>query len=247
MATSRARSRPKRQVSARRASSWSRAVGSRSGRWSTRRAEKTDLMARAMAHPGLDEVRVDVEAFVGEAVEVGGQQRRSDRVEVVLGGRAGLEPPDQQLAEVAAQGRGADSRPLPSRCPHQGCHRSGGGPHALACAALLPDLVTAVASLASLAPYGGEGRPRDGHCGHPSRHPGPVGHPSRGPAPMRRSWPGKCPAATPAPASTTAAHGSHPGPSRTTPPGASPRTAASSPRRWAGAFLLARLTAPTTR
>ena len=34
---------------------------------------------------------------------------------------------------------------------------SGGGPHALACAALLPDLVTAVASLCSLAPYGGEG------------------------------------------------------------------------------------------
>jgi pimeloyl-ACP methyl ester carboxylesterase len=34
---------------------------------------------------------------------------------------------------------------------------SGGGPHALACAALLPDLVTAVASLASLAPYGSEG------------------------------------------------------------------------------------------
>jgi pimeloyl-ACP methyl ester carboxylesterase len=34
---------------------------------------------------------------------------------------------------------------------------SGGGPHALACAALLPDLVTAVASLASLAPYGAEG------------------------------------------------------------------------------------------
>jgi pimeloyl-ACP methyl ester carboxylesterase len=34
---------------------------------------------------------------------------------------------------------------------------SGGGPHALACAALLPDLVTAVASLCSPAPYGGEG------------------------------------------------------------------------------------------
>jgi pimeloyl-ACP methyl ester carboxylesterase len=30
---------------------------------------------------------------------------------------------------------------------------SGGGPHVLACAALLPDLVTAAASLASLAPY----------------------------------------------------------------------------------------------
>src|SRR6202042_2634095 len=34
---------------------------------------------------------------------------------------------------------------------------SGGGPHLLACAALLPDLVTAAASLASLAPYEAEG------------------------------------------------------------------------------------------
>ena len=34
---------------------------------------------------------------------------------------------------------------------------SGGGPHALACAALLPDLVSAVGSLASLAPYGAPG------------------------------------------------------------------------------------------
>jgi pimeloyl-ACP methyl ester carboxylesterase len=34
---------------------------------------------------------------------------------------------------------------------------SGGGPHVLACAALLPDLVTAVASLASPAPVGAEG------------------------------------------------------------------------------------------
>jgi pimeloyl-ACP methyl ester carboxylesterase len=34
---------------------------------------------------------------------------------------------------------------------------SGGGPHALACAALLPDLVTAAASLASLAPYDADG------------------------------------------------------------------------------------------
>ncbi len=48
-------------------------------------------------------------------------------------------------------------------CEHLGIGRlamwgiSGGGPHVLACAALLPDLVTAVASLASLAPYGAEG------------------------------------------------------------------------------------------
>jgi pimeloyl-ACP methyl ester carboxylesterase len=34
---------------------------------------------------------------------------------------------------------------------------SGGGPHLLACAALLPDLVVAAASLASLAPSGAEG------------------------------------------------------------------------------------------
>jgi pimeloyl-ACP methyl ester carboxylesterase len=34
---------------------------------------------------------------------------------------------------------------------------SGGGPHALACAALLPDLVVAAASLASVAPYPAEG------------------------------------------------------------------------------------------
>lgn len=34
---------------------------------------------------------------------------------------------------------------------------SGGGPHALACAALLPDLVVAVGSLAAIAPYGAPG------------------------------------------------------------------------------------------
>lgn len=34
---------------------------------------------------------------------------------------------------------------------------SGGGPHALACAALLPDLVVAAGSLASIAPYGAPG------------------------------------------------------------------------------------------
>jgi pimeloyl-ACP methyl ester carboxylesterase len=34
---------------------------------------------------------------------------------------------------------------------------SGGGPNAIACAALLPDLVPAVAVLASIAPWGAEG------------------------------------------------------------------------------------------
>ncbi|MGN6791946.1 MAG: alpha/beta fold hydrolase [Streptosporangiaceae bacterium] len=40
---------------------------------------------------------------------------------------------------------------------------SGGGPHVLACAALLPDLVTAAASLASIAPYDADGL--DYHAG----------------------------------------------------------------------------------
>jgi pimeloyl-ACP methyl ester carboxylesterase len=42
---------------------------------------------------------------------------------------------------------------------------SGGGPHALACAALLPDLVCAVASLASVAPYGEPGLDYFAHMG----------------------------------------------------------------------------------
>jgi pimeloyl-ACP methyl ester carboxylesterase len=50
---------------------------------------------------------------------------------------------------------------------------SGGGPHVLACAALLPDLVTAVASLASVAPYGADGRRASGALA-PHGEPGPV-------------------------------------------------------------------------
>ena len=69
----------------------------------------------------------------------------------------------------------ADSSPQPGRtvadcaadvraiCAELGVDRltmwgmSGGGPHVLACAALLPGLVAAVASLASVAPYGADG------------------------------------------------------------------------------------------
>ena len=44
------------------------------------------------------------------------------------------------------------------RCLHRAARVAGRAqPHVLACAALLPDLVTAAASLASLAPYGAEG------------------------------------------------------------------------------------------
>ncbi len=86
---------------------------------------------------------------------------------------------------------------------------SGGGPHVLACAALLPDLVTAAASLASLAPANAEGldwfegmgqenvddfqaagqRPGSGPCqagirprGHPGRIRLPAGRTREDPA-----------------------------------------------------------------
>ena len=64
-------------------------------------------------------------------------------------------PPGRTVADCAA-----DVRAI---CAELGIDRlamwgiSGGGPHLLACAALLPDLVTAAASLASLAPADAEG------------------------------------------------------------------------------------------
>ena len=71
-------------------------------------------------------------------------------------GYGGSSPqPGRSVADCAA-----DARAI---CAELGIDRlamwgiSGGGPHVLACAALLPDLVTAVASLASLAPYGADG------------------------------------------------------------------------------------------
>lgn len=63
--------------------------------------------------------------------------------------------PGRSVADVAAD--------VAAIADHLGIDRfatwgiSGGGPHALACAALLPDRVTAAATLASVAPFGGEG------------------------------------------------------------------------------------------
>ena len=76
---------------------------------------------------------------------------------------------------------------------------SGGGPHVLACAALLPDLVTAAASLASPAPLGAEGldwfagmgdfNAEDPGCSCATRRPpGPSWSPTG-----RRSWPRRRP------------------------------------------------------
>jgi pimeloyl-ACP methyl ester carboxylesterase len=63
--------------------------------------------------------------------------------------------PGRSVADVAAD--------VAAIADHFGAERlrtwgvSGGGPHALACAALLPDRVSAAAAVASVAPYGAEG------------------------------------------------------------------------------------------
>jgi pimeloyl-ACP methyl ester carboxylesterase len=94
------------------------------------------------------------------------------------GSRLGIRPDDEHLAELNIRlitydrpGYGR-SDPYPDRSVAQAADdvraiadafhyerfavlgRSGGGPHALACAALLPDRVTAAASLVGLAPFG---------------------------------------------------------------------------------------------
>jgi pimeloyl-ACP methyl ester carboxylesterase len=109
---------------------------------------------------------------------------RGGRPVVVLHGTPGSRYlPDEWLADAAADGVRllsydrpgyGGSAPQPGRtvadcardvrtiADHFGYHRiavwgwSGGGPHALACAALLPDLACAVASLGAIAPYGPE-------------------------------------------------------------------------------------------
>ena len=63
--------------------------------------------------------------------------------------------PGRSVADCAAR-RACDLRSTGHR-PAGMWGISGGGPHVLACAALLPDLVVAAASLASPAPYGADG------------------------------------------------------------------------------------------
>src|ERR1700734_301480 len=63
--------------------------------------------------------------------------------------------PGRSVADCAADVRAICAELGISRLAMWGI--SGGGPHVLACAALLPDLVVAAASLAGEAPYGAEG------------------------------------------------------------------------------------------
>ena len=71
-------------------------------------------------------------------------------------GYGGSDPqPGRTIADCAADARAICEALGLSRVAMWGI--SGGGPHVLACAALLPDLVTAIASLASFAPYPADG------------------------------------------------------------------------------------------
>lgn len=71
-------------------------------------------------------------------------------------GYGGSDPqPGRSVADCAADVRAICAELGIGRLAMWGI--SGGGPHVLACAALLPDLVTAAASLASLAPMDAEG------------------------------------------------------------------------------------------
>jgi pimeloyl-ACP methyl ester carboxylesterase len=71
-------------------------------------------------------------------------------------GYGGSSPhPGRTVADAAADARAICAALGADRVAMWGI--SGGGPHVLACAALLPDLVVAAASLASLAPYGADG------------------------------------------------------------------------------------------
>jgi pimeloyl-ACP methyl ester carboxylesterase len=71
-------------------------------------------------------------------------------------GYGGSSPhPGRTVADCAADARAICAALGANRVAMWGI--SGGGPHVLACAALLPDLVVAAVSLASLAPYGADG------------------------------------------------------------------------------------------
>ena len=104
-----------------------------------------------LVHAGTPNSRHLYEPHVRDAAERGLRLIGYDRP-----GYGGSSPqPGRTVADCAA-----DVRAI---CADLGIDRlamwgiSGGGPHVLACAALLPDLVTAAASLASLAPYEADG------------------------------------------------------------------------------------------
>jgi pimeloyl-ACP methyl ester carboxylesterase len=104
-----------------------------------------------LVHQGTPNSRLQYGPDVAVAREHGIRMITCDRP-----GYGGSTPqPGRTIADCAA-----DARTI---CAGLGIERilswgiSGGGPHVLACAALLPDLIPAAASLASPAPFDAEG------------------------------------------------------------------------------------------
>lgn len=101
-----------------------------------------------VVHHGSPGSRHLLDQWIREAAEDGVRLLSYDRP-----GYGGSSPkPGRVVADCAA-----DVRTIAAAFGHERIAVwgiSGGGPHALACAALLPDLVCAVASLAAVAPYG---------------------------------------------------------------------------------------------
>src|SRR5579859_3132933 len=104
-----------------------------------------------LAHNGTPNARRSYSPAIARARERGVRLISYDRP-----GYGGSSPhPGRTVADCAQDVAAVASALGIERLPVWGI--SGGGPHALACAALLPDLVPAVAVLASSAPWGAEG------------------------------------------------------------------------------------------
>src|SRR4051812_35476432 len=107
--------------------------------------------AALLYHHGTPSSGLLDEPWIEDARERGARLVGFDRP----GYGGSTELPGRRVADVAGDvaaildGLGID------RCVTWGV--SGGGPHALACAALLPERISAVATLASVAPYDAEG------------------------------------------------------------------------------------------
>lgn len=104
-----------------------------------------------LMHPGTPESRHQYGPLSADAAERGLRLISYDRPG--YGGSDSL--PGRTVADCAKDVRAICAALAIDRLAMWGW--SGGGPHVLACAALLPELVTAVASLASFAPYDADG------------------------------------------------------------------------------------------
>jgi pimeloyl-ACP methyl ester carboxylesterase len=94
--------------------------------------------------------------MIGREPVADATQRGARMVGITRAGYGGsTRRPGRSIADVADDVRTVLDELGVERCVSWGV--SGGGPHALACAALLGDRVAAVASLAAIAPYGAEG------------------------------------------------------------------------------------------